>query len=166
VYLAPSGNFVPWGWNYPRGVKFSVSPSILLISRECSPRGWTKEWTFPLGDKFHPWGTNLTPGGQVHPWGSGVKLRMALCFFNISRGELWALGFEAQGWTHLRANRGEVGKLAPWREVGADGVHAWAQSWLIREFKKKSPQKWFDNVENEWGGILLRVGNGDPRNNI
>jgi hypothetical protein len=35
----PGVNFVPWGWSYLLGVNFSVCPSILLNSRECSPRG-------------------------------------------------------------------------------------------------------------------------------
>jgi hypothetical protein len=31
--LSPrSEHFVPWGWSYPMGVKFSVGPSILLNS--------------------------------------------------------------------------------------------------------------------------------------
>jgi hypothetical protein len=30
--LSPGVNFVPWGWSYPLGVKFSVRPSILLNS--------------------------------------------------------------------------------------------------------------------------------------
>jgi hypothetical protein len=71
--FTPRGDFVPqgWkcplgpGWSYPLGVKFSVRPSILLNSRECSPWGWTKGWISPRGDTFHP-------------WGPGVKLRMAL----------------------------------------------------------------------------------------
>jgi hypothetical protein len=31
------GEVIPWGRSYPLGVKFSVRPSILLNSRECSP---------------------------------------------------------------------------------------------------------------------------------
>jgi hypothetical protein len=46
-------------------VKFSVRPSILLNSRECSPPGVNG-------------GTKFTPGRQVHPWGPGVKLRTVL----------------------------------------------------------------------------------------
>jgi hypothetical protein len=63
----PGVKFVPWGrvWSYPLGVKFSVHPSILLNSRECSPLGVNEGVNVPLGDKFHP-------------WGPGVKLRMAL----------------------------------------------------------------------------------------
>jgi hypothetical protein len=53
-------NFVPWVWIYPLGVKFSVCPSILQNSRECSPLG-----------------AKVTPRGEVIPWGPGVKLRMA-----------------------------------------------------------------------------------------
>jgi hypothetical protein len=68
----PGVNFVPRGWSYPLGVKFSVRPSILLNSIECSPLGWTKGWSFPLGD-------------IVHPWGPGLKLRMALRFMDWSQ---------------------------------------------------------------------------------
>jgi hypothetical protein len=54
----PVVNFVPLSWSYPLGVKFFVRPSILLHS-SVHPWGWTKGWTFPLGDKWHPWGQFL-----------------------------------------------------------------------------------------------------------
>jgi hypothetical protein len=54
-WICPPGvNFVPWGWSYPLGVKFSVHPSILLNSRECSPLGLNR-------------GVNITPRGQSSP---------------------------------------------------------------------------------------------------
>jgi hypothetical protein len=37
--LSPRGEFCPLGWSYSLGMKFSVCPSILLNSRECSPLG-------------------------------------------------------------------------------------------------------------------------------
>jgi hypothetical protein len=71
----PILNFAPRGKLWPPGVKFSVRPSILLNSGECSPLWVNKRgWTFPLGDKFHP-------------WGPGIKLRMALCSLVIE----WSL---------------------------------------------------------------------------
>jgi hypothetical protein len=60
--LSPGGEVIPWG------LKFSVCLSILLNRRECSPPVWTKGLTFPLGDKFNPWG----PSSPL-----GAKLRMA-----------------------------------------------------------------------------------------
>jgi hypothetical protein len=75
----PTGvNFVPYGWSYPLGVKFSVRPSILLIRCECSPGGWMKGWTFPLVAKFHPLGQNSPLGamGEV----KNVPLRFPLFF--------------------------------------------------------------------------------------
>jgi hypothetical protein len=55
----------------PLGVKFSVRPSILLNSRECSPLGWTKGWTFPLGDKFNPRGPSSPQGVKFTLGGQG-----------------------------------------------------------------------------------------------
>jgi hypothetical protein len=48
-----------WGWNSLFALPF------FKVVESVYPWGWTKGWTFPLGDKVHPWG----------PW---VKLRMAL----------------------------------------------------------------------------------------
>jgi hypothetical protein len=48
-FCPPGANFVPWVWSYPLGVKFSACPSILL-NNSVHPWGWTKVWTFPLGD--------------------------------------------------------------------------------------------------------------------
>jgi hypothetical protein len=81
--LSPRGEVIPWGWNS------LFDPSILLNSRE---------WTAPLGDKFHP-------------WGPGVKLRMALWgqFYILPQG----VNCESQGlsWSHgvnVVPYRGEV----------------------------------------------------------
>jgi hypothetical protein len=66
-------NFVPKGWSYPMGVKFSVCPSILLNNRERSPLGVNE-------------GVNIPPRGQNSSLGAGcvcVKLRMAL---SVARG--------------------------------------------------------------------------------
>jgi hypothetical protein len=66
--MSPGVNFVPWGRSYPLGVQFSVRPSILLNSRECSP---------PLGGHE---GVNIHPRVKIHPWanitprGSNVSL--------------------------------------------------------------------------------------------
>jgi hypothetical protein len=52
--FTPRGENVPWEGSYPLGVKFSVRPSILLNSRECSPLGVNE-------------GASISPRGQVHP---------------------------------------------------------------------------------------------------
>jgi hypothetical protein len=57
----PRAKVVPWGWSYPLGVKFSVRPSILLNSRECSPLGVNE-------------GVNTTPRGQISPLGTTLTL--------------------------------------------------------------------------------------------
>jgi hypothetical protein len=81
----PEVKFVPWGWSYPLGVKFSVHQSILVNSRECSPLGVNKGLKIsPRGKTSlisyisYPLGAKFTPRGQVHPWWPGVQLRMAL----------------------------------------------------------------------------------------
>jgi hypothetical protein len=70
----PGVNFVSWDWSYPLGVKFSVCPSILLNSRECSPLGVN----IPPKGQISPLGAKFTPRCECHPWGPEVKLRMAL----------------------------------------------------------------------------------------
>jgi hypothetical protein len=61
------------------GVKFSVRPSILLNSRECSPLGVNKGVYIPPRGQISPLGTKFIPKSEVHPWGGGGgKLRMAL----------------------------------------------------------------------------------------
>jgi hypothetical protein len=49
----PEVSFVPWGWSYPLGVKFSVRPFILL-GKQCSP----------LGGGVNE-GVNIPPRGQI-----------------------------------------------------------------------------------------------------
>jgi hypothetical protein len=52
------------------GGEILFAPPFFLTVESVHPFGWTKGWTFPLGDKFHPWGTSsplgvkFTPGGQ------------------------------------------------------------------------------------------------------
>jgi hypothetical protein len=66
----PGVIFVPSGLSYTLRVKFSVRPSILQNSRECSPLGVNegvnippKGQISPLRAKF-PLGVKFTPGGQ------------------------------------------------------------------------------------------------------
>jgi hypothetical protein len=58
----PRGGVVPLGWSYSLGVKFSVHPSILLSSRECSPLG-VNEWV------------NISPRGQISPQGARGEVK-------------------------------------------------------------------------------------------
>jgi hypothetical protein len=74
----PGVYFVPWGWSYPLGVRFSVCHSILLNSRESSPLGGNEGVNISPWGQISPPGSKFTPRGKVHPWGTGVKLRMAL----------------------------------------------------------------------------------------
>jgi hypothetical protein len=74
----PGVNFIPWDWSYPLEVKFSVCPSILLNSRECSPLGVKEGVNIPPRGQISLLGAKFTPRGEVLPWGPGVKLRMAL----------------------------------------------------------------------------------------
>jgi hypothetical protein len=69
----PKGEVVPRGWSFALGGKFSVHPSILLNSRECSPLGVNEGANIPLEDKISPLGANLTPRGKVHPRGGGAN---------------------------------------------------------------------------------------------
>jgi hypothetical protein len=77
-FYSPGSNFVPWGWSYPLGVKFSVCPSILLNNRECSPLGVNEGVNIPPRGPISPLGAKFNPRGEVYSWGPGVKLRMAL----------------------------------------------------------------------------------------
>jgi hypothetical protein len=54
----PGVNFVPSGRSYPLGVKFSVRPSSLLNSRDCSPLG-----------------VNIPPRGQISPLGATGEVK-------------------------------------------------------------------------------------------
>jgi hypothetical protein len=59
-------------------MKFSVLPSILLNSRECSTPGVNEGVNIPPGGQSSTLVAKFTPRGEVHPWGPWVKLRMAL----------------------------------------------------------------------------------------
>jgi hypothetical protein len=59
ISYPPGVTFVPWGWNS------IIAPPFFLTVESVHTLGWTKGWTFPLGDK-------------VHPWGPGVKLIIAI----------------------------------------------------------------------------------------
>jgi hypothetical protein len=68
--LSPGGEVIPWG--------VKLSPPFFLTVESCHSRGWTKGWTFPLGDKFHPGGQGwscdvkngpLAPAGAPSPCG-------------------------------------------------------------------------------------------------
>jgi hypothetical protein len=60
--LSPRGKLRPQGRSCPLGVKLSPEGEIICSSLHSStetvksdhPWGWTKGWTFPLGNKFHP----------------------------------------------------------------------------------------------------------------
>jgi hypothetical protein len=65
---SPGGNFVPWEWSYPLGVKLSVRPSILLNSRECSPLGVNER-------------VNIPPRGQILPRGGRGEVKNGLLIF-------------------------------------------------------------------------------------
>jgi hypothetical protein len=68
--VSSGGEVVLWGWSYPLGVKFSVCPSILLNSRECSPLGVNEGVNIPpRGEhsprgQISPQGAKLTPGDR------------------------------------------------------------------------------------------------------
>jgi hypothetical protein len=61
------GKVVPQGLTLSPKVKFSVRPSILLNSRECSPLGVNEGMNIPPGDKFHPWGPSSPLGANFTP---------------------------------------------------------------------------------------------------
>jgi hypothetical protein len=63
--LSPRGNFVPQGEFCPLGVKFSVRPSILLNSRQCSPPGGDRGVEISTRGQISPLATKLTPRGEV-----------------------------------------------------------------------------------------------------
>jgi hypothetical protein len=74
----PRGEFSPHGEFCPLGVKFSVRPSILLNSRECSPLGVKEGVNISPRGQISPLGAKFNPLGEVIPWGPGLKLRMVL----------------------------------------------------------------------------------------
>jgi hypothetical protein len=78
----PGVNFVPSGRSYPLGVKFSVRPSILLNSRECSRLG------VKVGVNIPPRGQILTLGarGEVKNGPLTPALETNLCF---RTGKAW-----------------------------------------------------------------------------
>jgi hypothetical protein len=98
VKLSPRGEVVPQGWissprneviPWGRNSLFALHSSKQYIeSVHPWGRGCTKGWTFPLGDKFHPWKTSSPLGAKFNPWGPGVKLRMALGRFYLSVSDL------------------------------------------------------------------------------
>jgi hypothetical protein len=49
----PRVKFLPCGWNS------LFTPPFFWIEESVHCWGWTKGWTFPLGDKFHPWGPGV-----------------------------------------------------------------------------------------------------------
>jgi hypothetical protein len=57
----------------PRGeVQNSLFAPPSFLTVKCSPLWWTKGWTSPLGDKFHPWKQTLLvknwPQGDQNWW--------------------------------------------------------------------------------------------------
>jgi hypothetical protein len=81
--LSPRGEVIPWG------VKFTVCPSILLSSRECSPLGVNegvsrmsqdvpRGHSSPLGVKFTPGGQGEVKNGPLPSWNSGHRVRLQI----------------------------------------------------------------------------------------
>jgi hypothetical protein len=68
--LSPRGVFFPRGQSYPLGVKFSVRPSILPNSRECSLLGVNE-------------GVNIPPRVQISPLGARGEVK------NGSQDKTW-----------------------------------------------------------------------------
>jgi hypothetical protein len=69
--LTPRGDIGPCGW------RLSVRPTILLNS--VYPwEGWSKGWTFPLGNKVHPWGPSSPLGANFLPRGKLLLLKTDL----------------------------------------------------------------------------------------
>jgi hypothetical protein len=75
--LWPRGRSCPPGVNCPLGVKFSVCPSILLNSRQCSPRGVIE-------------GMNIPPRGQISPLGAKFTSRGEVKNGPLNTGSHWA----------------------------------------------------------------------------
>jgi hypothetical protein len=59
--LSPRGEVIPRGWNSP------FAPTFFKTLQSVHPGGWTKGWTFSLGDKFHPWGPSSPLGTHHEP---------------------------------------------------------------------------------------------------
>jgi hypothetical protein len=70
--------------SYLLGVKFSLSPSILLNTGEGSPLGVNEGVNLPPRGQSSPLGPSSPPRGEVHPWWPGMKLRMALSLLFFS----------------------------------------------------------------------------------
>jgi hypothetical protein len=71
------------------GVNFSVRPTILLNSWECSPLGVNEGVNIHRRGQISPLEAKFTPRGEVHLWGKGVKLRLALRP-GLARAMAWA----------------------------------------------------------------------------
>jgi hypothetical protein len=61
----PKCKVVPPGGSYPLGVKYSVRPSIILNSRECSPLGVNEGVNIPPRGQISPLGAKFNPRGEV-----------------------------------------------------------------------------------------------------
>jgi hypothetical protein len=59
--MSPRGEFCPLG------VKFSVHPSILLISRDCSPLGVNERMNISPREQISPLGAKFDPGAKFNP---------------------------------------------------------------------------------------------------
>jgi hypothetical protein len=95
--FAPRGKIWPPGVKLslrgefcPLGVKLSLGGEILCLPLHSSaqyvnsvhPRGWTKGWTSPLGNKFHAWGPGVKNGPLAHlasSWWLLSRLRIFAC---------------------------------------------------------------------------------------
>jgi hypothetical protein len=95
----------PWCEVIP-GVKLSVHPW-----------GWRKGWTFPIGDKVHPWGSSSPLGSNFTPGGKPCFLTV-LCGLTQCWLKLWlptynafvfmlclCLGERQKGWSSRRNKR-------------------------------------------------------------
>jgi hypothetical protein len=74
--FSPRSEFCPPGVSYPLGVNFSVRPSNLLNSGECSTLWVNKGVNIPPRGHSSPLGSS-SPLGKLHPWGNPCCWKLA-----------------------------------------------------------------------------------------
>jgi hypothetical protein len=84
------------GWSWPQGWTLShygefplfTPPFIFSVESVCSC-GWTKRWTFPLGDKVYLFGQthrpilNFAPRGKLWPPGAKLSPSSECCHLGV-----------------------------------------------------------------------------------